>query len=173
MEKMGCPLSYRMYHMYVCVDCKKIFVHPSNDILASFEESFYIINYLVYHFTYFFLGASEDSIIFHTSMYVKHMYVHICGFGRQVDEMLKERESIHSSFTATRPVVPITGNGTYVSNGSSSKNPGEDFKAESPGEDGSSNWKDKAFNKIYSSFDLFLIVDLPTQLFFTVIVPKV
>ncbi|KAH7834347.1 hypothetical protein Vadar_015083 [Vaccinium darrowii] len=66
---------------------------------------------------------------------------------QSVDEMLKERESIHSSFTATRPVIPITGNGTYVSNGSSSKNPGEDFKAESPGEDGSSDWKDKAFNK--------------------------
>ncbi|KAG5521545.1 hypothetical protein RHGRI_033945 [Rhododendron griersonianum] len=66
---------------------------------------------------------------------------------QSVDEMLKERESIHSSFTVTRSAVPVTGNGTYVSNGSSSKNSGEDFKAESPGEDGSSDWKDKSFNK--------------------------
>lgn len=146
---MGCPLSYRMYHMCVCVwIVRKYLSTPQMASWLRLRNHFTLSIILsIYHFTYFFLGASKDSIIFHTSMYVKHMFVHICGFGRQVDEMLKERESIHSSFTATRPVVPITGNGTYVSNGSSSKNPGEDFKAESPGEDGSSDWKDKAFNK--------------------------
>lgn len=69
--------------MCVCVDCKKIFVHRSNYILASFEESLSIIDYLVYLSFYilFFLGASEDPVILHTSMYVKHIYVHICGYG--------------------------------------------------------------------------------------------
>ncbi|XP_059655488.1 chaperone protein dnaJ 15 [Cornus florida] len=67
---------------------------------------------------------------------------------QSVDEMLKQRDSIHSSFTVGRSVIISSGSGTHVGNGSSSsKVPSEDFKAESPGEEGSSDGKDKSSKK--------------------------
>ncbi|XP_073315144.1 chaperone protein dnaJ 15-like [Primulina huaijiensis] len=64
---------------------------------------------------------------------------------QSVDELLKQRDNIHSSFTAT---VSSSSNGSsQFSNGSSSKYIGEDFKSASPGEEGSSNSKDKSSKK--------------------------
>ncbi|KAF5442373.1 hypothetical protein F2P56_035036 [Juglans regia] len=63
-----------------------------------------------------------------------------------VDELLKQRDNIHSSFSVAR-VANGSGSGINLSNGSSSKITGEDSKAESPGEDGSSDGKDKSAKK--------------------------
>ncbi|XP_073131383.1 chaperone protein dnaJ 15-like [Henckelia pumila] len=60
---------------------------------------------------------------------------------QSVDELLKQRDSIHSSFTVTRSATS-SGSGQF-SNGSSSKHPGEDLKSESPGEEESSDSKSK------------------------------
>ncbi|KAG8382874.1 hypothetical protein BUALT_Bualt05G0124700 [Buddleja alternifolia] len=65
---------------------------------------------------------------------------------QSVDELLKERDSIHSSFTVERSVA--------LSNGSSSKLPGEDYKPESPGEDTSSDTKDKSTKKKWFNLNL-------------------
>ncbi|XP_058182687.1 chaperone protein dnaJ 15-like [Rhododendron vialii] len=79
---------------------------------------------------------------------------------QSVDELLKQRDSIHSSFTIARSVVISGGSGTHVSNGSfsssssTSKVPGEDFKPESPGEDGSSDGKDKSSRKKWFNLNL-------------------
>ncbi|GFS32843.1 chaperone DnaJ-domain superfamily protein [Actinidia rufa] len=74
----------------------------------------------------------------------------------KVDELLKQRDTIHSSFTVTRSIVT---SGTHVSNGSSSssysnKVPVEDFKDDSPGEDGSSDGKDKSSKKKWFNLNL-------------------
>ncbi|KAE9451004.1 hypothetical protein C3L33_17102, partial [Rhododendron williamsianum] len=79
---------------------------------------------------------------------------------QSVDELLKQRDSIHSSFTIARSVVISGGSGAHVSNGSfsssssTSKVPGEDFKPESPGEDGSSDGKDKSSRKKWYNLNL-------------------
>lgn len=57
----------------------------------------------------------------------------------QVDELLKQRDGIHSSFTTARTVATISASGS-----SSSKVPGEEVKAESPPEDGNLDGKDKS-----------------------------
>ncbi|KAL8035157.1 hypothetical protein ABFX02_12G078700 [Erythranthe guttata] len=73
---------------------------------------------------------------------------------QSVDEMLKHRDSIHSSFTVARSVAFPTGSG-YVSNGSSSKFTGEDNKSEtSPGDEGSSDSKDKSSKKKWFNLNL-------------------
>lgn len=63
---------------------------------------------------------------------------------QSVDELLKERDNIHSAFTVNKTVVQTS---SSVSNGSSSNAPGEDYRAESPGEDVSSDGKDKSSKK--------------------------
>lgn len=70
-----------------------------------------------------------------------------------VDELLKQRDTIHSSFTVARSVVTAGGSG-HFSNGSSSKFPSEDFKADSPGEDSSSDSKDKSGKKKWFNLNL-------------------
>ncbi|PSR91144.1 Chaperone protein like [Actinidia chinensis var. chinensis] len=74
---------------------------------------------------------------------------------QSVDELLKQRDTIHSSFTVARSIVT---SGTHVSNGSSSsysnKVPVEDFKDDSPGEDGSSDGKDKSSKKKWFNLNL-------------------
>ncbi|KAL8112170.1 chaperone protein dnaJ 15 isoform X1 [Apium graveolens] len=60
-----------------------------------------------------------------------------------VDELLKQRDNVHSTFTVNKTVQ----SSSSVSNGSSSNAPGEDYRAESPGEDGSSDGKDKSSKK--------------------------
>ncbi|CAL5419200.1 unnamed protein product [Camellia sinensis] len=84
----------------------------------------------------------------------KQSVCHCLVSGEQVDELLKQRDTIHSSFTVVRSVVVSGGSGTHVSNGSSSKVPGEDFKAESPGEDGGSDGKDKSSKKKWFNLNL-------------------
>ncbi|GAU14804.1 hypothetical protein TSUD_50160, partial [Trifolium subterraneum] len=54
---------------------------------------------------------------------------------QSVDELLKQRDGIHSTFTIVKP-SNISASGSNLSNGSSSKISGEDSKGESPGEDG-------------------------------------
>lgn len=72
-----------------------------------------------------------------------------------VDEMLKQRDSIHSSFTVSRSIANLSGSGSgHFSNGSSSKVPGEDYKTDSPGEDGSSDSKDKSSKKRWFNLNL-------------------
>ncbi|KAK2972914.1 hypothetical protein RJ640_026666 [Escallonia rubra] len=73
---------------------------------------------------------------------------------QSVDELLKQRDSIHSSFTVSRSVVLGSASSNSFSNGSNSKVPGEEFRAESPGEDGSSDGKDKSSKKKWFNLNL-------------------
>ncbi|TQD71732.1 hypothetical protein C1H46_042739 [Malus baccata] len=73
---------------------------------------------------------------------------------QSVDELLKQRDHIHSSFTITRTNSVIVGSGSGMANGSTSKNPGEDSKAESPVEDGGSDGKDKSGKKKWFNLNL-------------------
>lgn len=63
----------------------------------------------------------------------------------QVDELLKQRDNIHSSFTIARSATIPSASG-HFSNGSTSKF-SEDYKSESAGEEGSSDSKDKSSKK--------------------------
>lgn len=87
-----------------------------------------MINYL--------LASLMFRAIFHDCMFV--ISIHCC-FGIcvcQVDELLKRRESVQSSFTMIK--LPADGSGC-----GSSKVPGGEFRAESPTEDG----RDKSAKK--------------------------
>ncbi|GMY18393.1 chaperone protein dnaJ 15 [Fagus crenata] len=75
---------------------------------------------------------------------------------QSVDDLLKQRDNIHCSFTVTK-VVNCSGGSSGLSNGSSSsKIAGEDSKAESPVEDGngSSDGKDKSGKKKWFNLNL-------------------
>ncbi|KAG8366637.1 hypothetical protein BUALT_Bualt17G0100400 [Buddleja alternifolia] len=72
---------------------------------------------------------------------------------QSVEDLLKQRDTIHSSFTVARTVALPSGSG-HFSNGSSSKYPGEDYKSESPGEEGSSDSKDKSTKKKWFNLNL-------------------
>lgn len=63
----------------------------------------------------------------------------------QVDELLKQRDGIHASFTISKSANHI--GASAMSNGSSSKSTGDDAKVENLGEDGTSDEKDKSFKK--------------------------
>ncbi|XP_022775961.1 chaperone protein dnaJ 15-like isoform X3 [Durio zibethinus] len=67
---------------------------------------------------------------------------------QSVDELLKQRDSIHASFTVTKAPNSI---GVNLSNGSTSKVPGEN---ESPLEDGNSDGKDKSGKKKWFNLNL-------------------
>ncbi|KAE9618735.1 hypothetical protein Lalb_Chr02g0145821 [Lupinus albus] len=67
---------------------------------------------------------------------------------QSVDELLKQRDSIHSSFTIVKS-TSIIGSASNLSNGSSSKISGE----ESP-EDGGSDEKDKSGKKKWFNLNL-------------------
>lgn len=71
----------------------------------------------------------------------------------QVDELLKERESVHSSFTAMRPLVNSSGSSGV---GGSSSNPSNDeTKVGSPvSENGSVDGKDKSNKKKWFNLNL-------------------
>ncbi|KAG2709382.1 hypothetical protein I3843_05G214800 [Carya illinoinensis] len=66
---------------------------------------------------------------------------------QSVDELLKQRDNIHLSFSIARVANSSLSSSISFSNGSSSKFVGEDSKAESPGEDGSSDGKDRSSKK--------------------------
>lgn len=72
---------------------------------------------------------------------------------QSVDELLKQRDGIHSTFTIVKP-TSTSGSGSSLSNGSSSKISGEDSKGESPGEDGGSDGKDKSGKKKWFNLNL-------------------
>lgn len=74
-----------------------------------------------------------------------------------VDELLKQRDGIHSSFTVvTRGASNSIASGCNTSNGSSSSSrvPSEDVKVESPVEDGISEGKDKSSKKKWFNLNL-------------------
>lgn len=72
---------------------------------------------------------------------------------QSVDELLKERENIHSSFTATRPVVNSTG--STSSGGVGVKLVNDEYRAESPAvEDESGDGKDKSNKKKWFNLNL-------------------
>ncbi|KAJ4973674.1 hypothetical protein NE237_006848 [Protea cynaroides] len=66
---------------------------------------------------------------------------------QSVDELLKQRDTIHSAFTIARSVT------TFSGNGSSSKVPVDESKAESPGDDGADG-KDKSSKKKWFNLGL-------------------
>ncbi|XP_073064317.1 chaperone protein dnaJ 15-like [Primulina eburnea] len=72
---------------------------------------------------------------------------------QSVDELLKQRDDIHASFTTARSLSLSSGSG-YFSNGSSSKFLADDYKSESPGEEGSSDSKDKSSKKKWFNLNL-------------------
>ncbi|KAL0326981.1 UNVERIFIED_CONTAM: Chaperone protein dnaJ 15 [Sesamum angustifolium] len=72
---------------------------------------------------------------------------------QSVDELLKQRDSIHSSFTVARSLTFLSGS-AHFGNSSSSKSAGEDHKFESPQEEGSSDSKDKSLKKKWFSLSL-------------------
>lgn len=69
-----------------------------------------------------------------------------------VDEMLKQRDNVHSSFTVARTMVIASESGHH-SNGTTSKVPAEDGKSESSPE-GSSDSKDKSAKKKWFNLNL-------------------
>ncbi|CAM8942172.1 unnamed protein product [Rhodiola kirilowii] len=71
---------------------------------------------------------------------------------QSVDELLRQRDNIHSSFTSARTVV--VGGSTSYSNGSSSKMPNDDSKADSPMEDGNSDGRDKSGRRKWFNLNL-------------------
>lgn len=82
-------------------------------------------------------------------------------FATQVDDLLKQRDNIHCSFTVTKVFNSSgsgsglsSGSGSGLSNGSGSKIAGEDSKAESPVDDGSSDGKDKSGKKKWFNLNL-------------------
>ncbi|XP_022959273.1 chaperone protein dnaJ 15-like isoform X3 [Cucurbita moschata] len=64
---------------------------------------------------------------------------------QSVDELLKQRDGIHASFTITKAPNPIGAGVT--SNGSSSKSTGDSSKVENQGDDGTSDEKERSFKK--------------------------
>ncbi|KAL2542564.1 Chaperone protein dnaJ 15 [Abeliophyllum distichum] len=71
---------------------------------------------------------------------------------QSVDELLKQRDTIHSTFTVARTVGNTSGSG-HFSNGSSSKTPSEEFKSDSPEEEGFDS-KDKSAKKKWFNLNL-------------------
>ncbi|RZR90698.1 hypothetical protein BHM03_00018629 [Ensete ventricosum] len=66
-----------------------------------------------------------------------------------VDELLKQRDAIHSSFTTVRTMINSSG-----VTGSSSKIPNEDNRLDGPAEDGSFDGKDKSNKKKWFNLNL-------------------
>ncbi|CAA2979213.1 Hypothetical predicted protein [Olea europaea subsp. europaea] len=77
------------------------------------------------------------------------------GYGQvlQVDELLKRRDNIHSSFTVARSVPYVSGSKPF-GNGSSSISRGEDLKSKSLVEEGRSHSKGKSTKKKWFSLNL-------------------
>ncbi|KAL2904840.1 Chaperone protein dnaJ 15 [Bienertia sinuspersici] len=72
---------------------------------------------------------------------------------QSVDELLKQRDSVHSAFTVVRTLSHSV-SGSNMSNGSTSKASVEDAKGESPIEDGNSDGKDKSSRKRWFNLNL-------------------
>ncbi|CAA0825616.1 Chaperone protein dnaJ 15 [Striga hermonthica] len=70
---------------------------------------------------------------------------------QSVDELLKQRDSIHSSFTVSRTVAFPSGSGQFSNGSGSSKFTGEESP---PGEEGSADSKDKSSKKKWFNLNL-------------------
>ncbi|KAK9676216.1 hypothetical protein RND81_11G062200 [Saponaria officinalis] len=70
-----------------------------------------------------------------------------------VDELLKQRDSVQSAFTTVR-TVSFPASGTKVANGSTSQVPINDNRAESPGQEVSSDGKDKSSRKKWFNLNI-------------------
>ncbi|KAG1347077.1 putative Chaperone protein dnaJ 15 [Cocos nucifera] len=68
---------------------------------------------------------------------------------QSVDELLKQRDSIHSSFTTVRTVVNASGSAS-----GRSKYSNEEIRSDSPAEDGSIDGKDKSHKKKWFNLNL-------------------
>ncbi|XP_008797633.1 chaperone protein dnaJ 15-like [Phoenix dactylifera] len=68
---------------------------------------------------------------------------------QSVDELLKQRDSIHSSFTTVRTVVNASGSAS-----GRSKYSNEEIRSESPADDGSVDGKDKSHKKKWFNLNL-------------------
>ncbi|KAG1368143.1 putative Chaperone protein dnaJ 15 [Cocos nucifera] len=68
---------------------------------------------------------------------------------QSVDELLKQRDSIHSSFTTARTVVNVSGSAS-----GSSKHSNEETRSGSPAEDGSVDGNDKSNKKKWFNLNL-------------------
>ncbi|XP_026664238.2 chaperone protein dnaJ 15-like [Phoenix dactylifera] len=68
---------------------------------------------------------------------------------QSVDELLKQRDSIHSSFTTVRTVISVSGSAS-----GSSKHSNEEIRSESPAEDVSVDGKDKSNKKKWFNLNL-------------------
>ncbi|GFQ00176.1 chaperone protein Dnaj 15, partial [Phtheirospermum japonicum] len=74
---------------------------------------------------------------------------------QHVDEMLKQRDSIYSFFTVSRSLAVPSASGHFSNgNSSNSKFTGEDYKSESPGDEGSADSKDKSSKKKWFNLNL-------------------
>ncbi|RWW79633.1 hypothetical protein BHE74_00012067 [Ensete ventricosum] len=73
----------------------------------------------------------------------------VCQVFLRVDELLKQRDAIHSSFTTVRTMINSSG-----VTGSSSKIPNEDNRLDGPAEDGSFDGKDKSNKKKWFNLNL-------------------
>ncbi|XP_057528721.1 chaperone protein dnaJ 15 isoform X2 [Amaranthus tricolor] len=72
---------------------------------------------------------------------------------QSVDELLKQRDSIHSAFTVVR-TLSSHGSSSNLANGNTCKTSVEDGKSESPSEDGGSDGKDKSSRRRWFNLNL-------------------
>lgn len=72
---------------------------------------------------------------------------------QSVDELLKQRDNIHSAFTVVK-TLSTSVSSNNLSNGSTSKSSVEDARGESPAEDGGSDGKDKSSRKRWFNLNL-------------------
>ncbi|KAG6759613.1 hypothetical protein POTOM_036097 [Populus tomentosa] len=132
--------------------------------LSSLQEEKKVISMLghndnIYLVSSLFVSSAKESYMiekkkylisfsrYHGGIIAAIAYSGSISSGRTVDELLKQRDSIHASFTVTKMV-------SYLSNGSTSKVIGDDSKAESPVEDGGSDGKDKSSKKKWFNLNL-------------------
>ncbi|KAK3442732.1 hypothetical protein EUGRSUZ_B02999 [Eucalyptus grandis] len=74
---------------------------------------------------------------------------------QSVNELLKQRDCVHSSFTVSRGLSSSTGSAGHMNNGSTAeKVSSEDSKAGSPGEDGTTDGKDKPTRKRWYNLNM-------------------
>lgn len=139
-------LSFHMVDNYSWVFYQWICSTLSNICFQQFMWFWSFSNHVFSPFKY-------SCVWYYLQVSFKWHVINIYCLKKQVDELLKQRDSIHSSFTVTRSVIPSNGSSSSFSNGTNSKAT-EEFKPESPGEDGSSDGKDKSSKKKWFNLNL-------------------
>lgn len=122
--------------------CLRLFSHPTQ-YLISFSRCHGGIIAAIAHSG----SISSGRTVRWRSRFIFFFQLTLSFWLLQVDELLKQRDSIHASFTVAKMV-------SYLSNGSTSKVIGDDSKAESPVEDGGSDGKDKSSKKKWFNLNL-------------------